>query len=138
MPGSSRESRQDPRQEAKIPAAKVSLGSNRESRRKANSRRPKSWHDLAGNLAAFRTGREILVEIHCGNFGRSLDILQRISFGAILFQIKVKARLPVFMCLRGDKIQTNQCKLRYSCVAVRFNTTKIGFKDVSNTEKRCQ
>ena len=33
----------------------ISPGAYRESQRKAHSRRPKSWRDLTGNLAAFRS-----------------------------------------------------------------------------------
>ena len=55
LAGISPGSRQDSRQETKFPAAKILLGSYRESRqdscRGANSQWQKSWRDLAGNLA---------------------------------------------------------------------------------------
>ena len=85
LPGSSRESRQDSRWEAKIPAAKISPGSCRESRRKANFLPARSCRESR------RVSRleSKFCRNHCGNFRRVLDMLQRIPFGAILFQIKV-------------------------------------------------
>jgi len=45
---------------------------------------------LLGISPRFAVGSEILGEIHCGNLSKILDILPQISFGAIVFHIKVK------------------------------------------------
>ena len=88
------ESYQDSRREAIIPAAKISPGcyceSHQDSRRGANSQWQKFWRDLAGISPRLATGSKILGEIHCGNLGKILDMLPRISFSLS----------PMFTCLK--------------------------------------
>ena len=87
---------------------------------KQKSLQPKSHQDLgekqnpgSQNLGAILPGisrleAKFLSRFTVGISANLFDMLQRISFGAVFFQVKVKARFPVFTFLRVVKIQTKQ------------------------------